>query len=175
MKLDWYKKIVLVGFMGSGKSLIGSALAQKLNIPFLDLDHAIEEKEGKSVQTIFAEFGEPYFRALETKYLTECLALPYQIILSTGGGTPCFSNNIQLIQQASQSIFLNVSPEMLFKRLILEKEKRPLIRDLQDDKLLEFIENKLHERLPYYQKSTIELEIADEEDVEKILRRILDF
>ncbi|MDP3353692.1 MAG: shikimate kinase [Flavobacteriaceae bacterium] len=146
-------QIVLIGYMGSGKSSIGKSLAHKLKIPFIDLDQYIAEKEQLSVTEIFKSKGEIYFRKKETLYLQEILNDVNPAILATGGGTPCFGNNIDLLKKKSKTIYLKTSINTLVNRLLLNKHKRPLISHISDDDLLEFIGKHLFERAPYYQQS----------------------
>ena len=119
-------KLYLTGFMGSGKSLIGKKLAEKLQFKFLDLDTAIEEYAGKSVAEIFVEKGEAAFREMEQKMVRQTDKLQNTII-ATGGGTPCFYENMDWMNKHGLTIFLEVSPEILAQRLKGEKQKRPLL------------------------------------------------
>lgn len=140
--------------MGCGKSTIGKALAQKRNIPFIDLDFYIEEKENKSISEIFKTHSEIYFRRKESEYLEEILNKKSNFILSLGGGTPCFGNNMKLISQSeSISFYLNYNATTLASRLAHEQEKRPLISHLEPCELKEFINKHLFERNPYYTKA----------------------
>jgi shikimate kinase len=146
-------KIVLIGYMGSGKSCIGKSLAHELKIPFIDLDQYISKKEQLSVSEIFKIKGEIYFRKKETIYLQEIINDENPLILATGGGTPCFGNNIDLLKKYAKTIYLKTSINTLVNRLLLNKDKRPLISHLNDDDLPEFIGKHLFERAPFYQKS----------------------
>jgi len=146
-------KIILIGYMGSGKSIVGSSLAHKLKIPFTDLDNYISEKEQLSVNEIFKLRGEVYFRKKETFYLQEILNSENKMIIATGGGTPCFGNNMDILKNKSKTIYLKTSINSLVKRLIPNKQKRPLISHLNDEDLPEFIGKHLFERVPYYQQS----------------------
>lgn len=147
-------KIILLGYMGSGKSTLGKALAKKKNIPFIDLDHYIEQKESLSVKEIFKIKGEIYFRKKETFYLSELLHFDTDFVLALGGGTPCFGNNMDIILQATPYvIYLKYNYLSLTQRLLKEKHKRPLIADLEDDALEEFIRKHLFERNPYYSQA----------------------
>lgn len=145
------KKIVLLGYMGSGKSTIGRILAEKTNTIFIDLDKFIEEKEQKSVAEIFKLHGEIYFRKKESKYLIELLDNKTSMVLALGGGTPCFGNNMKIINQATPYVFyLHLPAKRLCERLIPEKNHRPLIAHLPDDSLEEFINKHLFERNLFY-------------------------
>ncbi|MCQ0111883.1 shikimate kinase [Zhouia amylolytica] len=143
--------IVLLGYMGSGKSAIGKFLAKNTDLDFLDLDSFIEEKEGKTIREIFSDHGEVYFRKKETTYLKEVLETERKKIISLGGGTPCYGNNMDLILEATDNVFyLKASIETLIGRLEKEKEQRPLIKDLNKEELPEFIQKHLFERNFYY-------------------------
>ena len=148
-------QIVLVGYMGSGKTSIGKKLAKKLEIDFIDLDDYIEEREGSTINKIFSEKGEIYFRKLENKLLKTLLNSKNDFILAVGGGTPCYANNINLINEASIAVYLKASIQKLYDKLRLKKDKRPLIKDLEDHQLKEFIAKHLFERTPFYEKAQI--------------------
>jgi shikimate kinase len=137
--------------MGSGKSTIGKILAEQNRLQFIDLDTFIEEAEGQKVSKIFQTKGELYFRKKEFQYLVEVLAFKKGFVLATGGGTPCYGKNLQSILEASSNvIYLKVSLNGLIERLSAEKEHRPLIRDISNDNLTEFIGKHLFERSFFY-------------------------
>lgn len=147
-------KIILLGYMGSGKSTVGKELAEQISLPFLDLDDEIEKKENFKISEIFSQKGEIYFRKKETEVLSELLKSDENFILSLGGGTPCYGNNMQLVQDATSfSFYLNLSVGNLTERLSKEKSKRPLIASQADDELAEFIGKHLFERNLFYQKA----------------------
>lgn len=148
--------ITLLGYMGSGKSTIGLQLAAILEYKFIDLDNFIEEKEQLSVKKIFKTKGEIYFRKLENICLKEIYASENNIVLSLGGGTPCFSGNMDLINsENSKSIYLKLLPKSLSNRLFSEKEDRPLISHLKtEEDLVEFIAIHLFERQNFYRQAT---------------------
>jgi len=152
-RLNSPKKIVLVGFMGSGKTTIGKRLANRLNLPFFDLDEAIVEQEGADITTIFETKGETYFRKIEHQKLTEILTTQSQFVLATGGGTPCFHNNMKLINENGASVYLKYSAPFLFSRLIASKINRPLIRNYNNNELKLFVEQLLSERESFYNES----------------------
>ncbi|GIZ15417.1 shikimate kinase [Capnocytophaga catalasegens] len=170
------KKIILIGYMGSGKSVIGKFLAQKINLPFIDLDLFIEEKEQKTISEIFKLNGEIYFRKIETMYLNQLLDSKKDFVLSVGGGTPCFGTNIQQINKASEFVFyLQLNAQSLTKRLTTQKGKRPLLTGLQDDKILEdFINKHLFDRNPYYRQAHIILP-SDGLSITEIVNKIITF
>lgn len=167
--------IFLIGYMASGKTTVGTILAKKLNFEFVDLDHYIENKEDMLVPEIFRLKGEIYFRKLESYYLKELINSNTNTVVSLGGGTPCYSNNLQLILDADNAltIYLKASLNELKKRLLKDKEKRPLIAHLNTESgLLEFIGKHLFERSNYYnqaKKTVIVDEKATEELVEEII------
>ncbi|MEO9570866.1 MAG: shikimate kinase [Polaribacter sp.] len=147
-------KIVLLGYMASGKSSIGKRISKKLSMKFLDLDDYIIDKEGMSISKIFETRGEVYFRLIENKYLKEILAKDEDFILALGGGTPCYANNMEAINNAdTNSIYLQGSTATMIERLIRKKAKRPLIASLSDDKIPEFVAKHLFERRPFYEKA----------------------
>ncbi|MCC8174119.1 MAG: shikimate kinase [Odoribacter sp.] len=146
-------KYFLLGYMGSGKTKKGRKLAQKLGLDFIDLDEYICEKELKTVQELFSEIGEKGFRDKETFYLKEICCNNDNFILSTGGGTPCFNENMEFMNEEGYTIFLDTDIDILVERLIKGKHKRPLLRDLNDEELREFIQNHIAQRLPFYQKA----------------------
>ena len=144
-------KIVLLGYMGSGKTTIGRIVANHLNINFLDLDSYIEQSEHMKVSSIFKQKGEIYFRKKEREYLKEILSNTSNIVLSLGGGTPCFGDNMEQINKTTNnSFYINVAIPELAKRLISEKNQRPIIAHLQDDEMTEFIGKHLFERSYFY-------------------------
>jgi len=153
-------KIVLVGYMGCGKSTIGYLLAKKKYMPFIDLDVYIEEKEKATIQTIFKEKGEIYFRKIEHQYLKEILYMKKDIVLSLGGGTPCYANNMNEIEKSEAiSVYLKATISTLKERLLKGKKNRPLIAKLEDENLSEFIAKHVFERSTFYNKATHKINI----------------
>lgn len=147
-------KIVLVGYMGSGKSTIGRLLAKKLKYVFIDLDEYIESSERSDIATIFEKKGEIYFRKKEFVYLKEILETKDDFVLSTGGGTPCYGENMTAISAETKNVFyLKVSIAGLIDRLISEKENRPLIANIPNKELPEFIAKHLFERSYFYSRA----------------------
>jgi len=146
--------IVVLGYMGSGKSTIGKALALKLDLPFFDLDHFVEEKEQSSIKEIFKNKGAIHFRKLERQALSEILKSRDPKIVSLGGGTPCYYDNMELINKNARSIYLKATIEELSRRLFVEKDQRPLISEIDDLlELQEFIGKHLFERSHYYNQA----------------------
>ena len=146
-------KIILLGYMGSGKSTVSKLIAKKLHIEALDLDDYISEKESNSISNIFNNKGEIYFRLKENEYLNELLNSEKSFVLALGGGTPCYANNTGLIKKHANSVYLKANVHTLFNRLQNETTSRPLISDLNEDKLIEFIAKHLFERAPFYEQS----------------------
>lgn len=148
-------KVVLLGYMASGKSTIGRLLAEKMNLNFIDLDVYIEEKEQLSVEDIFKIKGEIYFRRQENYYLKELLESKSNFVLALGGGTPCYANNMELIKKSSNthSIYIQLKVVSLVERLLQEKSTRPLVANINDNDITEFIAKHLFERSYYYNQA----------------------
>lgn len=167
--------IVLIGYMGSGKSAVGRLLAKEKGSIFVDLDEYIEEKEQLSIAEIFAQKGEVYFRKVETKYLKEVLESSTNTILSLGGGTPCFGNNMDVIHAFSnwKSIYLKTSIKVLVDRLFEERSKRPLIAHINaKEELTEFIAKHLFERSLFYNKAATSVK-TDAKNIPEIVFEIM--
>jgi shikimate kinase len=152
--------IFLIGFMGSGKTHWGRIWAAKKQLPFFDIDHLVEEQAGKTIGEIFEQYGEAWFRQKETEVL-KTFAAKQHCIVSCGGGLPCFNDNMQWMNEHGTTVYLYAKPAEIAKRLITEKDRRPLIKNLQADELVPFIENKLKERDAYYTAAKIILPVAD--------------
>ena len=167
--------IFFIGYMASGKTTIGKSLAKKIGFEFIDLDQYIENKEDMSVSEIFATKGEIYFRKKETKYLIELIDKDEKSIISLGGGTPCYGNNLELILMANNtlSIYLKASLKELVRRLFVDKNNRPLIAHLKTKQaLLEFVGKHLFERSNYYNQVTKIINI-DDKTKEQIVEEIV--
>lgn len=164
-------KIFLIGMMGSGKSYWGEKLKKKLGVSAYDLDSLIEMMEEKSIPEIFEEDGEDYFRKAEAKML-RLFAEKKSFILSVGGGTPCHHDNMKWMNKQGITIFIDEPVETLCQRLMKEKQNRPLIKDMNDDKLNEFLRNLLSERSEFYNLSahTIKGEEFNEATVVKLVK-----
>ncbi|MDC0201848.1 AAA family ATPase [Flavobacteriales bacterium] len=143
----------LIGFMGSGKSLIGKQLAEKLHLKYIDLDNFIKKSENRTISDIFNNSGENYFRELEEKYLKK-MTKEDNLLVSTGGGTPTIHGLMDIMNNIGETIYLECCTETLFDRLNKDKEKRPMISTLSDESLRRYIENKLEERNFFYKKAT---------------------
>jgi len=151
-------KIFLIGFMGSGKTHWGNILSEKLKLPFFDLDEQIVTAESKTINEIFAEKGEEYFRLKEREMLHTITESQTGFVMSCGGGAPCYFNNIEYMNQAGTTVWLNTPMEVLFNRLLKEKEQRPLLKGLSDDQLKVFIKKKFSDRKIYYEQADISVE-----------------
>ncbi len=147
-------RIYLVGMMGAGKSYIGKQLSKKLTISFTDLDEEIEKGEKMSIADIFELYGETHFRSLEKKYLHRSSS-QNNTIIATGGGTPCFNDNMEWINSNGWSIYLKASPSLLIHRLKAELDKRPILKGLSDIELESKLEEMLGQRECYYQKADV--------------------
>lgn len=145
--------ISLLGYMGSGKSHVSKNLSHKLNFPLIDLDHQISQELQLSIPEIFEKKGELYFRKQEKRILEDILDSENNLILSLGGGTPVYYNNMAIINERSKSFFLRASINTLAQRLILNKPSRPIIAKFNDEDIPEFIAKHLFERNPFYAKA----------------------
>lgn len=166
-------KIILVGYMASGKTTVGKLLAESTGFDCKDLDSIIEQESNLSVKEIFKQRGELFFRKLEAKILTELLSADSNMVLSLGGGTPCYGNNIDLLKQNDIiTVYLKAKVDTLAKRLRSNSENRPLIFDQSGDELEEFIAKHLFERGYYYNQSTITVN-TDNKNPEEIAAEIM--
>lgn len=146
------KSIVLVGYMGSGKTTVGRQLALALGRTFYDLDWYIEMRYHRSVPQLFEERGEEGFREIERNMLHEAAEFE-DTVLSCGGGTPCFFDNMDYIRSVSESVYLKATPEVLAQHLKMRRVERPLLKGKNEEELLDFIRTSLKEREPYYLKA----------------------
>lgn len=159
--------LFLLGYMGSGKSTYGKILSNKIGIGFIDLDNYIEENEDMSISEIFSSKGEIYFRKLEHSYLKKLLNTQSDVVISLGGGTPCYANNMKLIAQSNnaKSIFLDTQLDVLTERLFYNKVDRPIIEDINSkDELKVFIAKHLFERRNFYNKAEYVLKLVNEDE-----------
>ena len=166
--------IILLGYMGVGKSLIGRHLSNILNQKFIDLDEYIETKKSKSIHDIFKDSGDIYFRKIESQLLNDCLLNNTNIILSVGGGTPCYNNNMSLINSKNNtSVYLKNRNVELAKRLFQIKESRPLISNIEsEEKMIEFVSKHLFEREFFYKQAAIKIDCYGN-DVNTICKEII--
>jgi len=155
-------EIVLMGYMGSGKSTIGKHISERLNLTFIDLDAYIEQKEDQTIKALFSSKGEIYFRLKEAEYLQEILETKTKYVLSLGGGTPCYGTNMNRIKESTAiSCYLKANIPTLVARLQKGKENRPLIASLNDAQLLEYVGKHLFERAPFYEQAAYKININD--------------
>ena len=160
-------RIILIGYMGAGKTTIGRQLAMALGLQFYDLDWYIETRYHKKVSEIFAEQGEEHFRDLERRMLHE-LAEFEDIVISCGGGTPCYYDNIQYMNQQAETVYLKLAPEVLCMHLKMGRTVRPLILGKSEDELLQYIKDSLREREPFYSQAKHTLDVSLMDNYEKI-------
>lgn len=155
-------RIFIIGFMGTGKSHWGIQWAKENDLEFFDMDALIEKEEQASVVDIFEKAGEDYFRVKEASILRDLLKYD-NCIISCGGGAPCFYDNMSLMNQNGTTVYLTASPQYILEKVLLEKEKRPIINHINEAELLFFIEQKLKERAPFYNlaKITLNAEMLD--------------
>ena len=151
-----------MGYMGAGKTTLGKTLSKSLNLSFIDLDYYIERRYHKEIRQLFAEDG---FRDIERRMLHEVAEFE-DVLISTGGGTPCFFDNMQFMNQAGVSVYLKVSVDELAKRLELCKQTRPVLKNRSGEELKAFISESLKTRLPFYEQAQIifDAEKMDTED-----------
>lgn len=145
-------RLILIGFMGSGKTTLGRALAKALGLTFIDLDNYIELRRCKSINRIFEESGEDGFRTIERNLLHEVCEFE-DVIISAGGGTPCFFDNIDYMNSQGTTIYLQVPNERLLERLKIAKSRRPLLKDKNDEEIKAFIDEQLARREQFYLKA----------------------
>ena len=145
-------RIFLIGYMGAGKTTLGKAFARAMGLTFIDLDWYIEERFHKTIRQLFTERGEDGFRDLEKRMLHEASEFE-DVVISVGGGTPCFFDNMEYMNAAGETVFLDVDIKVLFRRLKVAKQQRPLLDGKTDEELMLFIQEALQTRLPFYTKA----------------------
>jgi len=171
---NWNKmKIFFIGFMGSGKTYTGQLVSQKLQLPFFDLDEQIINQEGKSINQIFEEDGEEHFRQVEKEVLHILTESHEAFVMATGGGTPCYFNNIGYMKDAGVTVWVNTSQDVLFNRLVSEKSHRPLLKDLSDDQLRGYIQKKFSDRRIYYEQADVTFREEENEKLDQLLQKIM--
>lgn len=169
------KRIFLIGYMGSGKTSMGIKLAENLGLTFVDMDHHIEEKYHKTVSQIFAESGQDAFRKLEQNCLHEVAEFE-NCVIATGGGAPCFFDNMEFMNTHGLTVYLNLSAEQLATRLEMSRAgKRPLIANKQGDELRQFIAEGLSAREAFYKQAKVSVSGSDEEILTNIEKAVSDF
>ncbi|MBQ8462851.1 MAG: shikimate kinase [Prevotella sp.] len=161
------RRIILIGYMGAGKTTVGKALSKELGIPFYDLDWYIESRRRKTVAQLFAEQGEEAFRKIEYNMLHEVAEFE-DVIISCGGGTPCFFDNIDYMNRQGDVVYLKAAPEVLYRHLLMGKTERPLLKGKTPDELITFIREQLERREPFYSKARHTLDVSLMDNYEKI-------
>ena len=161
------KRIIIIGYMGAGKTTVGKCLAKELNMDFYDLDWYIESRMRKTVKQIFDEYGEDGFRKIEHNMLHEVAEFE-NVIISCGGGTPCFFDNIEYMNQQGETVFLKASPEVLYGHLKMGKTVRPLLLNKTPEEVKVFINEQLEKRNPYYTQAKYTLNVDLMDNYEKI-------
>lgn len=164
--------VFLVGYMGSGKSSIGRKVAARTGMRFIDMDSEIESRHGLTVQEFFARHGEDAFREEERKIL-RILTEEENAVIATGGGVPCFFDNMEVMNSAGMTVYLNLPVAKLAARLETGKRKRPLLKDKTQDELEKFIEEGLKVRDPFYSQAKVIIACGEMGD-EKIIQYIVD-
>ncbi|MEG0499592.1 MAG: shikimate kinase [Rikenellaceae bacterium] len=149
--------IFLIGYMGCGKSSLGKPLSGLMNYKFIDLDSYIEQECGMRIPDLFAHYGESYFRKEERRCLIELCENEENCVISTGGGTPCYEDNMEIMNRYGITVYINLEKTILISRLLTSKKKRPLIESMDEEQLREFIEKSLSIREPFYNKATINI------------------
>lgn len=163
------KPIFLIGYMGCGKSTLGRKLSRKLNLPFYDTDTMVEEHEGASVSDIFRYEGEEHFRELERACIDRILSCGESCVVSTGGGLPVWRDNMEVMNQNGQTIYLHRSAEQIAARLTpYGKRKRPRLQGLEGDQLIEFMKQNMAEREPFYSQAHTTVDCDGKADYELI-------
>lgn len=161
------RRIILIGYMGSGKTTVGKALSKETGMMFYDLDWYIESRMRKTVAQIFAEKGEEGFRKIEHNMLHEVAEFE-NVIISCGGGTPCFFDNIDYINQQGEVVYLKATPEVLYRHLLMGKVERPLIKNKTPEELIAYITEQVAKREKFYNKARYTLDVSLMDDYEKI-------
>ena len=152
------QRIIIVGYMGAGKTTVGKALARELGLQFYDLDWYIESRQHKTVPQIFAERGEDGFRRIEHNMLHEVAEFE-DVVISCGGGTPCFFDNIDYMNAQGDVVYLKADPEVLYRHLLMGKTERPLLKGKSPEELVAFITEQLARREPFYTKARHTLDV----------------
>ena len=161
------KRIIIIGYMGSGKTTVGHALSQELGLPFYDLDWYIETRMHRTVKQIFDEKGEEGFRKIEHNLPHEVAEFE-DVIISCGGGTPCFFDNIDYINRQGETVYLKCTTDVLYKHLKMGKTVRPLLLNKTPDEVKTFIEAQLKQREPFYAKAKHIVDVSLMDNKERI-------
>lgn len=167
-------RVYLIGYMGSGKTTLGKAFAREMGLSFVDLDWYMEERFHKTVSQLFAEKGEEGFRELEKRMLHEVSDFE-NVVISAGGGTPCFFDNMDYMNACGETVFLNADIKVLFRRLKVAKQQRPLLAQKTDEELIALIQEALQKRHPFYSKAKhvfLSDELEDRWQIQKSVERL---
>jgi shikimate kinase len=168
------KRIFLVGYMGAGKTMFGKSLACRMNLNYIDTDHFIENRYRKRVTDIFASEGEERFRQIEHRILLE-IAEFEDIVISTGGGLPCFNDNMTIMNNKGITVYLDVPAEALAERLGKNKNARPILKNRFGNELIDFIKEHLDTRKPFYEQAKIRIQTGkmySKNDVEFLVQKL---
>ena len=152
-------RIFLIGFMGAGKTTLGRGLAEALHCSFIDLDLYIEQRYHRTIGELFAEKGEPGFREIERRMLQEVSDFEH-VVIATGGGTPCFFDNMERMNACGLTVYLEADPDILFRRLRIASQKRPLLRGKSDEELRSYIAEALEKRAPRYRQARLHFDAS---------------
>lgn len=166
----YMRRIFLIGYMGAGKTTVGKVLAKLLELSFIDLDYYIEGRYHKTVSQLFAEKGEEAFRIIERNLLHEVAAFE-DVLVSVGGGTPCFFDNMEVMNEMGKTVYLKVSVNELASRLEVCKATRPVLQGRSGEELVRFISGSLEKRESFYQKAAIVYDAENmmtERDIQQI-------
>lgn len=158
-------RVIIIGYMGSGKTTLGRALSRTMQLPFYDLDWYIETRMHRTVSQIFEERGEEGFRLVERNMLHEVAEFE-DVIISCGGGTPCFFDNMDYLNAQGDTVYLKASPSVLCAHLKMARTERPLLKGKNDGQLKEFIEEQLQKREPFYSQAhhVLDVDVLDNRD-----------
>ncbi len=167
------RRIIIIGYMGAGKTTVGKALSDATGMMFYDLDWYIETRMHKTVAQIFAERGEEGFRKIEHNMLHEVAEFE-DVIISCGGGTPCFFDNMDYLNAQGQVVYLQAEPEVLYKHLLMGKTERPLLKGKTSDELIAYIREQLEKREPFYKKANHTFDVSLMDSREKIQTTVND-
>lgn len=171
-------RVILIGYMGAGKTTVGKALANELGLTFYDLDWYIEDRYHRTVAQLFAERGEEGFRKVEQQMLHEVAEFE-NVIISCGGGTPCFFNNMEYMNEQAQTVYLKATPDVLYRHLKMSKAERPLLKNKTEEELKEYIKESLAQRQNFYEKAKyiFDVELLENQtkikDSVRLLRNLL--
>ncbi len=168
------KRILLVGFMAAGKTTLGKALAKEMGLQFIDLDHYIENRYRCTVSQLFAQRGEEAFRQIERNMLHEVAEFE-DVVIATGGGTPCFFDNMDYMNAQGVTVFLDASVDVIYTRLTIARVQRPLVAGKSAEELRTYIAEMLGRRMPYYSRATHTFCANRLENVEQVSESVVRF